>query len=153
MTPHGPYDDDPPGTVECSFPGTKERVAQARSWLRAMLEKFGIGEEAGENAVLVLSELATNSAVHSRSSGPHGHYLVRLRRGVNVLRVEVVDAGGRTEPRARRNGSPHPFAAESLGEGGHGLALVEAFAIRWWTRGTEKGRTVGAEIAVEAEGG
>jgi serine/threonine-protein kinase RsbW len=148
VTPHEPNGNDCPGTVEHSFPGTKDSVALARSWLREMLEKFGIGDGVGEDAVLVLSELATNAAIHSRSSEPHGHYLVRLRRGVNALRLEVVDAGGRTEPRARRNGNPHPFA-DSLGqEGGHGLALVEAFTTRWWTRGNEKGRTVGAELAL-----
>jgi serine/threonine-protein kinase RsbW len=143
MNPHGLNGGDCPGTVERSFPGTKDSVAQARSWARAMLEKFGIGDGIGEDAILVLSELATNAAIHSRSAGPHGHYLVRLRRGVTALRMEVVDAGGRTEPRARRNSTPHPFA-----ESGHGLALVEAFTTRWWTRGNGKGRTVGAELAL-----
>jgi serine/threonine-protein kinase RsbW len=140
---------DPPGTVEHSFPGTKESVAEARTWLRTWLEKLAVPESVAEHAVLVLSELASNSVLHSRSAGPHHSYLVRLRRGVSKLRLEVIDAGGRTEPRARRNGSPHPFA-DCLGqEGGHGLALVEAFTQRWWTRGDEAGRTVGAELALE----
>jgi serine/threonine-protein kinase RsbW len=147
--------DDTPSTAESSFPGTKESVALARSWLAAWMDKFGIAEGPAADAVLVLSELATNAAVHSRSSAPHGSYLVRLRRGVSKLRLEVTDAGGRSEPRARRNaqlgnGSPHPFADPVGQESGHGLALVEAFTTRWWTRGDESGRTVGAEIALNS---
>jgi serine/threonine-protein kinase RsbW len=151
--------DQLPGTVESSFPGTKASVSLARAWLSSWLEQFCVKEGPAANAVLVLSELATNAATHSRSSDPHGSYLVRLRRGVKTLRVEVVDAGGRTEPRARRghqsdsrqpsNGSRPPVADTVAEEGGHGLALVEAFTTRWWTRGTEQGRTVGAEIALD----
>jgi serine/threonine-protein kinase RsbW len=144
----------PPLVVAAS--GWKDGVARARTWLRTWLDTFGVPPAAAADAVLVLSELATNAAVHSRSSGPHGSYLVRLRRGVTRLRLEVVDAGGRTEPRAQRT---HPSDRDPLrvaGPGavgsGYGLALVEAFSLCWWTRGDERGRTVGAEIALAGDG-
>ena len=134
---------DDPATLECRFPGTMESVAEARSWLRGLLVKFEVPECAAENAVLVLSELATNSARHSCSAGPQGSYRVRLRRGVSCLRLEVTDAGGISEPRMRRNGTPDPWA-----ESGNGLLLVEAVTTHWWTRSTAHGRTVGAELAL-----
>jgi serine/threonine-protein kinase RsbW len=144
-------DDGVPARAECAFVGTRDGVARARAWQRAWMDAVGVGEPAASDAVLVLSELATNAVLHSRSSGPYGSYLVRLCRGRAWLRVEVVDAGGRTAPRARRRGGlpPRPGAAQ---ESGYGLALVEAVSVGWWICGDETGCTVGAEIALGGSG-
>jgi anti-sigma regulatory factor (Ser/Thr protein kinase) len=134
-------------TSECSFPGVKQSVSESRAWLGHELELAGVSPAVIADAALVLSELVTNSVVHSRSAGPLGSILVRLRLGVTKVRLEVSDAGGAGEPRARRNGQPEPLA-----QSGHGLALVEHCTTRWWTRGDSNGRTVGAEIAREPAG-
>jgi anti-sigma regulatory factor (Ser/Thr protein kinase) len=52
-------------TAERAFHGTKDSIAKARAWLRTWLEKFAVPEAAAEDAVLVLSELTTNAALHS----------------------------------------------------------------------------------------
>jgi anti-sigma regulatory factor (Ser/Thr protein kinase) len=149
--------------AEAGFSGALESVPEARAWARGPLERLDVPEDKAEDALLVLSELCTNSVRHSRSGGPLGSYLVRLRRGVTRLRIEVTDAGGDGEPLARHPGPGHDHrhnghsptlrgaatATESLDEGGHGLALVEAFAARWWVSGGPGGRTVHAEIALD----
>lgn len=133
-------------TIERSFPGVKESVPQSRAWVGKELELAGVASGVVADAVLVLSELVTNAVVHSCSSGPHGSVLVRVYFGVSRLRLEVTDAGGVGEPRARRDGHRPALGDAVLDESGHGLALVEAFATRWWTRGDSRGRTVCAEL-------
>jgi anti-sigma regulatory factor (Ser/Thr protein kinase) len=153
-----------PRSAEQSFPGTPGSIADMRTWARTWLAKLGVPGAAAEDAVLVLSELCTNAVLHTRSSRIHGSYLVVLRRGVSMLRMEVTDAGGVSEPRARRHGprgngrlgnACPPIAPDTaladfvVRERGHGLALVEAFTTRWWTRGNPSSRTVGAELPLE----
>jgi anti-sigma regulatory factor (Ser/Thr protein kinase) len=136
-------------TSERSFPGEKKSVREGRAWLGKELELAGVASAVVADAVLVCSELLTNAVLHSRSAGPLGSVLVRLRLGATRLRLEVTDAGGIQEPKARRNGCPQPFADRAVHEGGHGLALVEHYTTRWWVRGGSEGRTVGAELAMD----
>jgi serine/threonine-protein kinase RsbW len=133
--------------VERSFPGVKESVPEARAWVRRELEEHKVPERPLEDALLVSSELVTNSILHSRSAGPDSTVCVRLRLGVTTLWLEVTDSGGVHEPKIRRNGHPQPLA-----ESGHGLTLVDHYTTRWWTIGDTRGRTVGAEIVLDGDG-
>ena len=131
------------GTAERCFPGTTDSVTQARTWLGAWVESLGVTNGLAADAALVLSELATNAATHTRSAGPHGSYTVRAFLGLDTLQVEVDDAGSINEPR-----TPEPTVLfDPLAEHGRGLALIDLYTARWWSEGDATGRTVTAELS------
>ena len=131
------------GMAERCFPGTTDSVPQARSWLGAWLDSLGVTNGLAADATLVLSELATNAATHTRSAGPHGSYTVRAFLDLDTLQVEVDDAGSVHEPRTP---TPESFL-DPLAEHGRGLALIDLYTTRWWTTGDTTGRTVTAELS------
>ncbi|MBB6120682.1 ATP-binding protein [Nocardiopsis algeriensis] len=114
----------------CSFRfvGRPESVKDARDWLERKLTVSGAPEEATANALLLLSELATNNIRHaptdSTNSAGRGDFYVRVFFFHRWLRVEVLDAYRRTP--ALRIVSP-----EAGAENGRGLFLVNALASRW----------------------
>jgi len=73
-----------------AFPAVPAEVGEARQFLSAILD----GRPATADAILCLSELATNATVHSRSQEPGGHFSVRIQLHDSRLRVEVSDQGG-----------------------------------------------------------
>ena len=96
-----------------AFPATPEQVREARQFLADILD----GSPMTDDALLCLSELATNAAVHSRSREPGGQFRVRVERHDSHVRVEVSDQGGPWEPT-----SPHD------GQNGRGLLVVTQLA-------------------------
>jgi anti-sigma regulatory factor (Ser/Thr protein kinase) len=101
--------------------GRPERVAVARAFVAAVL---GHRHPAGETAVLLVSELVTNSVRHSASGLPGRMVTVTVLSGVDVTRVQVMDVSGASVPALRPGGS-------GLAGGGRGLHLVDALAARW----------------------
>jgi anti-sigma regulatory factor (Ser/Thr protein kinase) len=88
---------------------------------------------------LIVSELVTNSIVHSRSGQADGVVTVALTGDGRRARVEVTDDGGPELPRLRAV----DFGAES----GRGLQLVDALAAVWGCgRGPGGGTTTWAEV-------
>jgi len=80
------------------------QVREARKFLAAALHNC----PAANDAILCLSELATNSVLHSNSKEPGGIFTVRAEvREASYLRLEVQDAGGHWEEPARNDGRPH----------------------------------------------
>ena len=78
----------------------------------------GIPEEPLQTALLLTSELVTNSVVHGPSGPSNVGLLISVER--NVLRVEVSD------------GSPHAATPKAPSEdGGFGLTFVAEMASRW----------------------
>jgi anti-sigma regulatory factor (Ser/Thr protein kinase) len=100
--------------------GFPECVATARAFAVAVL---GRQHPAVDTAVLLLSELVTNSVLHSGSVLPGQTVTVTVLREGEVVRVEVTDRSGATVPVLR--------AADSGAEGGRGLYLVDSLAARW----------------------
>ncbi|MDS1270762.1 ATP-binding protein [Lipingzhangella sp. LS1_29] len=134
---------DYPATVARCFAGTRDSVPQARAWLGRTLAKQGVTRSVGDDAALVLSELATNAATHTRSAGPFGSYTVRVDLTQDRLVISVEDAGGPHHPHITTpDDLPDP-----LTESGRGLAMVALYATRWWTTGNSNGRTITAELA------
>src|SRR5699024_11366739 len=85
----------------CSFrfPGERASVQQARDWLGRRLKIVGVPEEAGDTALLLLSELATNQVLHAPTSDhdkADGDYVVRAVFFPHRPRPDVRDAAGRT---------------------------------------------------------
>jgi anti-sigma regulatory factor (Ser/Thr protein kinase) len=100
--------------------GRPERVAVARAFATAVLGQH----PAGETAVLLLSELVTNSVRHSASGLPGRTVTVTVLSAGEVIRAEVADRSGVTVPALRPGGS-------GLEGGGRGLYLVDCLAARW----------------------
>ena len=100
--------------------GRVENIGRARQFVTGAL---GVDHPCASVLALVVSELVTNSIVHSRSGRDGGTVTVALIGTPGRVRVEVTDDGGVSLPRLR----PVDFAAES----GRGLHLVGALAAAW----------------------
>lgn len=100
--------------------GRPERVAAARAFASAVL---GRQHPAGETAVLLVSDLVTNSVRQSASGLPGRMVTVTVLSGGDVTRVQVTDLSGITVPALR------PVVSGTTG--GRGLHLVDALAARW----------------------
>ncbi|WP_123541982.1 ATP-binding protein [Streptomyces sp. HM190] len=122
-----------------AFPGLAEEVGHARRFVAALLEERGPVDD----AVLVVSELATNAVRHSLSGAAGGWFVVVVSFGddSDLVRIEVVDVGGEREP--------HLCDVTDRDEGGRGLALVAACAKDWGIKSWPDGRTVWADLVRE----
>ncbi|MER5928914.1 ATP-binding protein [Streptomyces sp. NPDC002054] len=113
--------------------GSRRQVAGSREFARQALRDWGWdGNEAGEDALVLVSELVTNACLYAG-----GCHEVVLTSG-DAFRVEVFD-GDTTLPRppaVTRRGTP----------GGHGLHIVQRLADRWGTAAHGGGKVVWAEI-------
>jgi anti-sigma regulatory factor (Ser/Thr protein kinase) len=114
------------------FPGSAEQVARAREFLAGVLD----GCKASDDAILCLSELASNAVLHSQSRLPGGTFSVRVTCGRPAVRVEVTDQGG-----PWRGTDRDPAR-------GRGLAIVASLARSWGVMGGESGRTTWCEFNV-----
>ena len=98
---------------------------------------FGVADE--PDALLLVSELVTNSIVHAGHSGGDA-IRVRAANDGSTTRVEVCDrARGETLPAMRPE--PPPYA-----RGGRGLLLVDALSDRWGMDTCARGTCVWFEL-------
>jgi len=113
------------------FPGEAGQVRAARRFLAGLLD----GCPAAGDALVCVSELATNAVLHSRSGRPGGRFSVCAALRAGSVRVAVADEGG-------------PWGQERDGDGqsGRGLLIVRALAGRWGRDEGGAGRTVWFEI-------
>lgn len=130
--------------AEWSFPAVPGSVRSARHAVRDALHHWGLNAAVGDVAVLLVSELVTNSLRYA--SGPIGVRLVRPHPDGGR------PAGGGDEPGLLVEVSdpvPDPPTERSAGpedEGGRGLQLVACSARRWGTRRGKTGKTVWFEL-------
>lgn len=117
-----------------TFPAVPAQVREARRFLAGLLD----GGPAAGDALICLSELASNAVVYSRSGQPGGTFTVRVRLAAQRLRVEVCDQGGPWH-------SPgHPGTDEPSGRG---LLIVTQLASGWGCEGhSHTGWTVWFEL-------
>ncbi len=82
--------------------------------------------------ILVASEFATNSVVHSVSRDV-GAFTVRAEVGRDRLRIEVEDGGGPWCDGPRDNGRPHGFdvVAATAGTGNWGIDGDDRGRVAW----------------------
>lgn len=106
-----------------AFPAIPAQVREARQFLSAILD----GRPAASDAILCLSELATNATVHSRSREPDGHFCVRVQLHGSHLRVEVSDQGG-----------PWAQPAHLDERNGRGLLIVDQLTHNWGRTGNDQ---------------
>lgn len=122
------------------LPARRSSVGAARSAAGEWLRGWHLPEEACEDAVLVLSELATNAIRHTASA----RFLCCV--GVTAdrrIHLEVHDHGA-------AGGSLIPRSPDLEDEGGRGLLLVELTAERWGVQQSALtgGNAVWARLAV-----
>jgi anti-sigma regulatory factor (Ser/Thr protein kinase) len=115
------------------FPGRPEQVAHARRFVTRTLD----GCPAVEEAVLCVSELATNALAHT-ASGIGGAFEVIVCRGQASALIAVYDDGSASPPAVR--------GLETTSEDGRGLGVVALIASRWGHFGGESGRVVWFEL-------
>jgi len=84
-----------------TFSGTPRQVACARHAVAGILA----GCARADDAILVVSELATNAVLHSGSKGRS--FTVRAKIHPGYLRIEVEDLGGPWNPEPRDTSRPH----------------------------------------------
>jgi anti-sigma regulatory factor (Ser/Thr protein kinase) len=114
------------------LPGTADSAAAARRLTRELL---GSSHPAVDTVMLLVSELVTNSVMHSRSGLPGGTVTVAVSTGSAGVLIQVRDDGGLTEPRVSKQ-----VAQAEEAEHGYGLLLVAALADTWGTACTREGR-------------
>jgi anti-sigma regulatory factor (Ser/Thr protein kinase) len=110
-----------------------------RSARHALHSAAIFGEAAEPDALLLVSELVTNSIVHAGHSGGDA---IRVRAASHgaTTRVEVCDrARGGSRPAVREDPPP-------LDPGGRGLLLVDALSDRWGMDTCERGTCVWFEL-------
>ncbi|MFD5202405.1 ATP-binding protein [Streptomyces sp. NPDC058375] len=146
--------------AEWTFAAEPGSVRSARHAVRSALGSWGLDAAVGDLAVLLVSELVTNSLRYA--SGPIGVRLVVTHPdgdltppggGLSLagdppadhpphtpgLLVEVSDP--LPDPPTERSAGPDD-------EGGRGLQLVACSARRWGTRRGKSGKTVWFELAL-----
>jgi serine/threonine-protein kinase RsbW len=109
--------------------GRAERARAARAFVSEML---GPGHPCGDVAILLVSEIFSNSIRHSGSAAPGETVTVAVVSADGTVRVEVTDRAGPGRPELR--------PADRDAEGGRGLQLVAELAARWGWRRRRGGR-------------
>lgn len=112
------------------------RAGEVRELVRHAGQQWTLLPEVTDLAVLIASELVTNSLVHGL-----GHIEVRLRLTRDRLVVEVSD---QSHLLPRRSG------LRAQDERGRGLHLVSMLSHRWGARSTDEGKVVWSELDLAA---
>lgn len=138
-----------PTSSTMALPHGPAGVAEARRRLRKELSSYGVPDPVVDDAVLILSELLSNSCRHARPIGDgdeadgDGGIRAAWRIGSGgLLTVEVTDGGGPTRPL--------PASPSLTARGGRGLGIVGSIAQRWGVRDAPGEVTVWALLPVRA---
>jgi anti-sigma regulatory factor (Ser/Thr protein kinase) len=119
-----------------TLPGEASSVPTARRWVESVLESWGY-PVAGWSAAQIVSELATNCALHARSE-----YRVSVDATATAIRLEVAD-NSVAPPEQRR------FSETATT--GRGLQIVAALAQDWGVVTRTDGKTIWVELALDED--
>jgi serine/threonine-protein kinase RsbW len=117
-------------TRRATFPGRPDEVRTARRFVAKSLN----GCSTAGDAVLLVSELATNAVAHSRS-GRGGSFTVTVIHRAGDVRVQVADQGGIWAP-----------GESDRGENKRGLLVVFTLARACGITGDDSGRVAWFEL-------
>ncbi|GGT38592.1 ATP-binding protein [Nonomuraea spiralis] len=108
---------------QCVFPGEHDQVGLVRRMVEALFA--GTGRQ--NDAALIVSELATNALLHTRSGQAGGWFGVEVYLPENgpMAYLGVCDLGGAGRPRFDRQ-----LADGELTIGGFGLAIVRDLVVK-----------------------
>ena len=115
----------------------RNEIRRVRRFVEERCLEWGC-EDRLDDALLVVSELATNAAMHAGTP-----YVVTARRRLGALRLDVFD-GSEDAPELRDS--------DRDSEGGRGLYLVSAMSAAWGVeRRSGGGKLVWADLLCDAE--
>jgi hypothetical protein len=120
--------------------------AMSRAFVRSTLCEWHL-ESLSEGAELVASELTSNAVAASTDDTGRPAY---VNGRMPCVRVALLSDGSRVmlEVWDQAPGTPEVRAAVDYDEGGRGLVLVDAIAVRWgWCPATGPGKVVWAELS------
>ncbi len=126
-----------PRSAHWQLEASAQAAAQVRHALDAVLEQWGLSEDARDAAVLVAYELIANGIDYGTENGADRLLLSALMIHDHV-RVEVQD-GAPTDTPELQPPSPHA-------QRGRGLLVVDQLATRWGWSAEGAGKTVWAEV-------
>ena len=125
--------------MRISLPQTAASPAEARAQVKRFAAQHDLLGQAGV-ALLVLSELVTNAVLHGAEP-----IQVCVTSDGTSLRIEVSDGDTHT---GRIAPQPHRPSDQA---GGRGLHIVNSLAREWGVTNDGTGKTVWAEVGLEAE--
>lgn len=128
-------------TGTLTLPGRASDVRGARRFVAALLGD----RPCVECAVLLTSEIVTNSILHSRSGDGGKVMIVVIDLGA-IVRVEVVDDGGGHIPLVTTS-------EPDLADRGRGLRIVQELAVSWGHHHDDHGLTTWFEVCDTADAG
>lgn len=129
-----------PQQAVLTLPSLQSAVRDFRNFADNVLGRWKLPESERASALLIVSELAGNAAVHGRAST--SLYLARDR---GTLDIEVMDSGACVPDREER-------ADIDPVEHGRGMYIVEVLASEVVVRDNHDGRTVRVGLAAENPG-
>ena len=115
------------------LPAHADQVQVARAFISAILTAC----PAAGDALLCVSELATNAVLHSASRNPGGSFTVRAAIFDHHVRIEVEDNGGTWDDRSHRDSRAHgldivrELAADCGRDGGPLTGWVAWARLEW----------------------
>jgi anti-sigma regulatory factor (Ser/Thr protein kinase) len=120
------------------FDAVATSVPAARAFVAECLERWAITDLDGP-ALLLTSELVTNSVTHAASGG-----VVSVSMAADVLEVGVTDFDSKSSPAVRvstksTNGS---VRQDALATGGRGLMIVDRLADEWGVEELPQGKHI-----------
>ena len=117
-----------------TLPAELSSVGEARAFLRRVLGDWDV-DAYDFGAAQVLTELATNAALHARTA-----YTVHLVLEPSALLLEVTDSSP-VPPQQRNYGTDATT--------GRGIALVDALSSDWGVESSPTGKTVWCRVAAD----
>ncbi|MET8247620.1 ATP-binding protein [Streptomyces sp. NPDC005202] len=124
--------------IECG----REGFARAREFTRETLRRWSLNHR-GDDAAVVVTELATNAARHAVPCAPAGEADVWLGLALGAAHLVLTVS----DPCDSRPVSA-PTAGSDLLEHGRGLCIIDALAEEWgWAPRPPVGKTVWAKLS------
>ncbi|MEO5873650.1 MAG: phenylalanine--tRNA ligase beta subunit-related protein [Streptosporangiaceae bacterium] len=118
-----------------TLPGTPDQVRVAR---RFVADTLGDGHGSRSDAVLLVSETATNAVEHTGSGDPGGRFTVTVRHTETWARVTIADEGSHNSPCFCR------VSAEATA--GRGTEILDGYAVCWGITRSSEGTRVWFDV-------